>query len=250
MPSIKLDNASVRFPIYDAWNRSFKHRFVNTASFGELLSEQNKKIYVDALSEVSIEIEPGDRIAVLGGNGSGKTTLLRAIGGLVKPSGGQVEINGLAMAIMNIGYGFDPLATVYDNIVMQGILLGKSKSEIRKAAGEISDFSELSKFMLHPLRNLSPGHIFRLGTGSALFFGAEIILYDEMMETADPSFLAKTKDYIEKSLPRETIIIVVERSRAVLEGLCNKALVLEEGKIVDHDEFDSIMSRHEADYLL
>ncbi len=248
MASIKLTDASVRFPFYDAWSRSFKHRFVNVTSFGGLLAEYKRKIHVDALSGVSLNISPGDRVAVLGGNGSGKTTLLRVLGGLITPNGGQAEIRGRAAAVLDIGFGFDPDASVCDTIVMQGILAGRKGREIRRSVEDISGFCGLADVLAHPIRNLPQGDIFRLGTGIAFFLGADIILYDEVMETVDPAFLAKIKDYIGQSLAADSIVVIVERSRAVLDGLCTKALVLEGGRVVEFDTFVRIMDRYGPAY--
>jgi ABC-type polysaccharide/polyol phosphate transport system ATPase subunit len=84
----------------------------------------------------------------------------------------------------------------------------------------------------------------------AFFFGAEIILYDEVLETVGPAFVQKTKHHINHSFPGDGIIVVVERSRAILEGLCNKALVIESGRILEMDDFDAVMARHGHRYTL
>ncbi len=250
MASIKVDGASVHFPLYDAWNRSFKQRFVQVTSAGGLFAGRDRQVQIEAISDVSLEIGAGDRVAVLGSNGSGKTTLLRVLGGLLEPSRGSVEIDGEAACVLDIGFGFDPAATAYDTIVLHGLLQGRGLPEIRRRAEEMTEFCELAEVLNHPLRNLTPGHVFRLGTGLAFFFGADIVLYDEVFETVGPAFISKTKAHIDEAFAEDGILVVVERSRSILEGLCNRALVIDRGRIDDFDDFDAVMARHGAKYTL
>jgi ABC-type polysaccharide/polyol phosphate transport system ATPase subunit len=250
MSSIAAIGATVRFPLYDAWSRSFKRRFVQVSAGQGLGTTDGNKVHIPALVDVSLQIDGGDRVAVLGGNGSGKTSLLRVLGGMLTPLDGTVDVVGRPAAILDIGFGFDANASAYETIVLQGILLGRTRAAIRQAVVDVAAFGDLAGELGSPIRNLTPGHIFRLGTGMAFAFGADIILYDEVFEAASPEFVAKTKAYFDTTFPKDGIVIVVERSRAILEGMCNKALVIEAGRILEFDAFDAVMSRHGSTYTI
>jgi lipopolysaccharide transport system ATP-binding protein len=250
MASITVTDASVRFPLYDAWSRSFKRRFARATVGQGLAAADGDKVYIEALSNITLAISAGDRVAVLGGNGSGKTSLLRVLGGMLAPTSGSVNIDGRSAAILDTGFGFDPSASAYDTIVLRSILAGKSQPEIRSVIESIAAFSELNSELDSPIRNLTPGHIFRLGTGLAFFLGTDIVLYDEVFEAGSPDFVVKTKDHILSDFPDAGIVIVVERSRAILEDLCNKAIIIEKGRILDFDSFGSVMARHGPAYTI
>ncbi len=250
MTSIKLTDVSVQFPLYDAWNRSFKHRLVNTTTFGGLFAKQTEKIHIDAVSEISLEIGAGDRVALLGGNGAGKTTLLRLLSGLLHPIGGTVEIEGQAMAVLEAGFGYSPEMTAYDTVRLMGILRGKSDAEICRLKEAIAEFSTLGSPLSMPLRNLTPAQLFMLGASFAFAFDNRIILFDEAIEKVSTDFVLKVRDHINNDLPEDRIVIVAGRMRSIFDGLCNKALILEKGKVLDYGEYDEVVTRHGADYLL
>jgi len=250
MTSINLNGATVSFPFYGVWNRSFKQRFVQALTGEGLQDQQGDKQLIEAISDITMQLAPGDKLAILGDNGVGKTTLLRVMSGLLKPSSGIAHIDGTPMAILDIGFGFDPSMTLSHTITAYGLLRGKTLSETCRTENAILDYFSLSPFANRQIRILPPGCLFRLCTGLAFFYDANIILFDEVFDAAGPETLEKIKNYIAREFPADGIIAVAERSRAILTGLCNKALVLEDGRLMDIGEFDAIMAKHGDKYTL
>lgn len=244
MASILVDNMSVSFPLYDAWNRSIKQSLMPLSSAQRLFPNQDRIAQIDALSEVSLTLRPGDKLVILGENGSGKTTLLRVLGGLLKPSHGSVNIFGRPATILDLGFGFDLSASAYDTIVLYGILFGKNRGEIRDLVAETIEYSGLADVVGFPIRNLTPGQLFQFSIGIAISLRADILLLDETFDAVGPDFVAKTKASMIDAIGADGIFVIVERSRAILDGLCNMALVLKDGRIEDLGTFDEIMARY------
>lgn len=188
MASINLHNASVRFPIYDARHRSFKNRMLGNTS-SSIFNSSKDKFYIDAITNLTLELQAGDRVAVLGGNGSGKTTLLRTLAGLLVPNQGSISIKGHAMPVFNIGFGYNPDATVLDTIRLKGFLMGLSETKIGSIANQLAEFTNLGNELNQPLNVLPIGQVFRLGIAMSFFFEAEIILFDEVLETQDHEYI-------------------------------------------------------------
>ncbi len=239
MPSVDLHNVSVRFPVYFAWSRSIKN-----LPLGAGEAQSRRKLEVEALTEVSLSLAPGDRLAVLGANGSGKSTLLRVLGGILKPTQGEAEISGTALGTFNTGFGFHSRGTGYDNIVLTGQALGKSAKEIRDVAEEISRFVGSTEALDLAVDRLSPGDLFHLSSATMLFFKADIMVFDEVFEGADPDVVSRVKEHILSTRADDAVVAVVERSRSILDGFCAKALVLEKGRIADFGDYESVMERH------
>ena len=243
MALIRLQDVSVRFQLYDAFHRSFKQRIFGNTFAGEKNPEINNKIYVDALTNVDLELVPGDRVAVFGGNGSGKTTLLRVLAGMLVPNSGRADIIGNAAPVLNIGYGFGPELTVRDTICLKGILLGHDNEEIRRVISDIASFASIEDALDFPLVNLPNGLVIALAIAMSLFFEAEIIIWDDILESLDYKFYEKIKSYLNKSSSRAPIIVIADRSKSFLDGFCNKALILEKGRLVSFEDYSEISAQ-------
>jgi ABC-2 type transport system ATP-binding protein len=244
MASINLRNASVSFPFYDAQNRSLRQRFVRASTDEILFNHQDEKQFIQAVSNITLELGPGDRLAILGENGVGKTTLLRVMGGLLKPNGGTAQIDGTPMAVLDIGFGFDSSMTLSDTITAYGLLRGKTLLETYQAEESILEFFSLSAYRDRRIRNLPAGCLFRLCSGLAFFYEASIILFDEVFDGADSVALEKVREFILQEFPADGIIAIAERTRTALTGICNKALILQDGQVLNFGEYDAIISEY------
>jgi lipopolysaccharide transport system ATP-binding protein len=158
---ISLENVSVRFPIYDAKQRSFKRAVMAAATGGQFVGKSGHTV-VEALHEINLEIAEGDRVALLGGNGAGKTTLLRVLAGVYHPEEGTVQVKGRVTSLLDSMLGMDLESTGYENMYLRGLFLGLKAKQIAALSDEIAEFSELGDFLNVPVRTYSSGMTLRL----------------------------------------------------------------------------------------
>src|SRR5262245_35746309 len=147
--------------------------------------------YFWSLRDVSFEVSPGHAVGVIGPNGAGKSTLLRLIGGVGRPDHGLIQVNGRVSTLLDLGSGFHPEQTGRENVFVTGIIMGLTRSEVRRQFDSIVDFSELHEFIDYPLRTYSTGMQVRLAFAIAIHVHAEILLIDEVLSVGDMSFQRK-----------------------------------------------------------
>ena len=169
---IELKNVSVVFKRNSEKMTSLKEYFINS------LRKKIRKEQFVALENINITIEEGEVVGLLGLNGAGKSTLLKVISGIIKPTTGEVKLNGKMAPLIELGAGFDPELTGRENIFLNGSLLGFSKKELKERIGEIIEFSELNEFIDVPLKNYSSGMYARLGFSIATIYDPEILIID------------------------------------------------------------------------
>jgi lipopolysaccharide transport system ATP-binding protein len=231
MARIILRNASVEIPVYNANARSITSRILEFSTGGKLDSDPNGKALVRALQGVSIELQDGDRVGLVGHNGAGKSTLLRVLAGVFVPTGGTASIEGSVGSLIDVSLGINPEATGRENIFLRGALMGLSKGEVRKKFDEIVDFSELGGFIDLPTRTYSSGMQLRLGFAISTIVRPEILLMDEWLSVGDEGFKAKALDRLTSVIDASKILILASHSREILEQVSNKVIWLEHGEV-------------------
>ena len=234
MSYIKLEKASVDFPIYSMNGRSIKNQIINIATGGILSKDQNGIVSIKALSNLDLELHNGDRVGLLGHNGAGKSTLLRVLSGAYKPTSGEVTVNGNFASLIDISLGIDPEATGRENIYIRGMFLGLTKKEIREEIDGIISFSELGEFIEMPVRTYSTGMYLRLAFSVTTIKKANIILMDEWLSVGDEKFRNKAEIRLNSMIESADIMVIASHSTELIRNLCNRSLVLKHGKI----EFD------------
>ena len=157
MISIEFDQAAVEFPIYNADARSLKKQLISVATGGQIGANEQGKVVVRSLENLSFTLHDGDRVGLIGPNGAGKSTLLRLLSGVYEPTSGRRAVTGEIASLIDISLGIDPEATGRENIYFRGGLLGLTRTEINERVDEIIDFSELGDFIDMPLRTYSTG---------------------------------------------------------------------------------------------
>lgn len=240
-PRITLEEASVSFPIYQGGSRSLKKHLLFHGTGGQLASDAKERITVEALREVSISIEAGDRVALVGANGAGKTTLLRVMAGVYEPTRGIVTSCGRISPIFDIAVGIDGDLSGYDNIRLRGMLLGLTADEIESHIPDIAEFTELGDYLEVPVRTYSSGMMTRLTFGVATCFSPEILLMDEWIMAGDAGFLAKAQRRIESFVERANILVLASHSVDICRQWCTKAVWLERGRIRMVSEIDAVL---------
>jgi ABC-2 type transport system ATP-binding protein len=244
MASIRLDRVSVSFPIYDGRSRSIKKRVLAAAGRGRIGTGEANHLVVRALDGVSFNIEHGDRVGLIGRNGAGKTTLLRVMAGIYEPPSGTVAVEGRVAPLFDIGMGMDPESSGYENILLRGLFLGLRKAEIRAKVDEIADFTELGEFLEMPLRTYSAGMFARLAFAISTSIDPEILLLDEGIGAGDEAFLEKAKHRLDALINRARILVLASHTEELLRKLCNRAILMENGKVVATGTTDEMLERY------
>ena len=241
-PMIRLKDVSLTYTVYDVAARSLKNRIFNFSVGGEISSDNKGNTQVAALHNVSFEATEGDRIALLGLNGAGKSTLLRVISQVFTPNTGTVEVNGTVSTLFNINLGIDPYASGYDNIVLRGLLMGLSRSEIEGKADEIAEFSELGTFLHMPVRTYSAGMHLRLAFAISTSISPDILLIDEWMATGDIQFFEKANMKLHSLVEDSTVMVMATHNLDHAKELCNKALLMHYGQVLMFDDVEKIVA--------
>lgn len=185
-----------------------------------------------ALRNVSFEVERGDRLGFVGLNGAGKSTLLKLISGVMKPTNGNISVNGKISPLLELGGGFDPDYTGRENILLYGAMLGYPKKFLESKFDEIVEFSELDEFIDVPLKNYSSGMKARLGFSIATSVQPEILILDEVLSVGDVKFQEKSREKMESLMKGDITLLFVSHSVETVKKFCDKAIWLHKGQIM------------------
>jgi ABC-type polysaccharide/polyol phosphate transport system ATPase subunit len=229
---IRIDGVSRRFKVYPRQGRTLKDLVLARGAM--------KPTEVWALRDVSLAVEPGRAVGLVGRNGSGKTTLLRLLSQIIKPTSGHVAVGGRVGSLLELGAGFHPDFTGRENVFLNGSILGLRRAEIRRALDEIVAFAELERFIDLPVRTYSSGMYMRLGFAIAAHLDSDVLLLDEVFAVGDESFQRKCFGKIFEFKQRGGTIVFVSHDASSVERLCERAVLLREGRL----EFDG--STHDA----
>lgn len=229
---IKLNNVSVRFPIYDAKQRSFKQTMLNAATGGKIIQNTGKFTEIEALKNINLDIKEGDRVALIGHNGSGKTTLLRVLAGVYAPVEGSISVKGKITSLLDSMLGMDGEATGIENIKLRGLFLGLRPKQTNQLIDEIVDFSELGDFINMPVRTYSSGMVLRLAFAISTSTQPEILLMDEWMSVGDEQFRNKAEKRLEQFVDKAGILVMATHDHGLAERVCSKHIHLEHGCII------------------
>ena len=231
MPSIELNNVSLTFPVYSAGSRSLK-KVLMAATTGGRIGSESKHVVIQALDQVSLTFNQGDRVALIGHNGAGKTTLLRVLAGIYEPRVGSINVVGRVTPMFDINLGIDPESTGYENIILRGLYLGLSRAEILARRDSVAEFTELGPFLDIPVRTYSAGMQARLAFAMATCIEPEILLLDEGIGAGDASFLEKANERLDRFIEKAGILVLASHSSELVQRLCNRAVVMEHGRMV------------------
>jgi ABC-type polysaccharide/polyol phosphate transport system ATPase subunit len=243
---LSLKNVSVSFPIYQGGSRSLKKRLLYRGTGGQMASDANHRIVVEALRDVSLSLKAGDRVALIGSNGAGKTTLLRVMAGVYEPTVGDVIVHGRISPMFDISLGIDSEINGYDNIRLRGLILGLSASEIESRIPDIVEFTELGDYLDIPVRAYSSGMMTRLTFAIATCFSPEILLMDEWIMAGDAAFLAKAQRRVQTFVERANILVLASHSLEICRQWCTKAVWMERGEIKMLGDIEPVLNAYVA----
>ena len=238
--AIKVDHVSIKFNLG-------KEKVDNLKDFVIKFLKRDLKPADEfwALSDVDFTLYKGERLGVLGLNGAGKSTLLKAIAGVYKPTEGTVKRNGVIAPLLELGAGFDKEYTARENIYLYGAVLGYRKEFIEQKFDEIIEFAELQKFVDVPIKNYSSGMKSRLGFSICTAVSPDILILDEVLSVGDAKFRKKSEKRITDMFDEETTVIFVSHSLEQVRRICNKAMILDHGKMVAYGDIDEVTKQYE-----
>ena len=224
-PVIVLDNICVRYRAPEARFGTFKEYAI------QLLKRNVRFREFKALNNISLQVNEGEILGVIGRNGAGKSTLLKVVSRVLIPTEGRVRIKGTVSPLLELGAGFHPELTGLENIFLNGTLLGHTRREIESRLAEIVEFSELSTFIDSPLRTYSSGMVARLGFSVSTTWQPEILILDEILAVGDEAFRQKCTMRMEKYRDAGTTTLLVTHDSGTIESLCARAVWLDHGEI-------------------
>jgi ABC-type polysaccharide/polyol phosphate transport system ATPase subunit len=246
MARVVLENVRVDFPIYGA-QRNLRKVLFDRAT-GGLIQRQGKNqdhVVVKALAGVSMTLEDGDRIGLIGHNGSGKSTLLKVLAGIYEPIEGRLLVEGRVTPLFDMMPGLDVEDSGYENIITCGLLLGLSRDEIESKIPDVEEFSELGEYLALPVRTYSSGMTMRLGFALVTALDPGVLLMDEGIGAGDARFAERAEKRLNDFVGRSRIVVVASHAPGLIKSICNKAALLQAGRIVAMGAVDDVFEQYD-----
>jgi ABC-type polysaccharide/polyol phosphate transport system ATPase subunit len=242
--AVALRDVSKRFRLHRGRQVStvkdlFVHLFAGGHGSGLLSGEE-----LWALRDVTLDLHRGRMVGIIGSNGSGKSTLLKVLGGILKPTAGQVSVRGRVSALIELGAGFHPEFTGRENIYVNGVLLGLSRAEVRARFDEIVAFAGLEPFVDNPVKTYSSGMYMRLGFAIAVTVDPDILLIDEVLAVGDEAFQHRCVGKIQEFKARGKTIVLVSHDLSSIERLCDEAIWLDGGRLHARGETREVVGQY------
>jgi len=234
---IRLNNVSMKFNL-GIEATSIKETFISL--FDKKRRKRKDRNEFWALKNVNFEVKKGEVVGIIGSNGAGKSTTLKIVSGVMKPTEGTVEVDGVISPMIELGAGFDAELTARENIFLNGAILGYSKKFLEQKFDEIVEFSELKDFLDVPIKNFSSGMTAKLAFSIATIVNPEILIVDEILSVGDMRFQEKSKKKMMEMINGGTTVLYVSHSLQSIRDLCSKVIWLEHGQIVMAGKADKV----------
>jgi len=213
-------------------------RFFSPGQWGQ------KQGYFWALQDVSFQIHPGELIGLVGSNGSGKSTLLKLLAKVTKPTSGRAFLRGRVGSLLEVGTGFHPELTGFENVYLCGTILGMSRAEIAKNFDEIVAFSEIGPFLQIPIKRLSSGMAMRLAFSVAAHLNPDILLIDEALSVGDAAFQKKCIAKMQAFVASGATVIFVTHDIGLVNKSCRRVLLLDKGRLIEDGPAASVVPKY------
>lgn len=240
MIDLKFDSVSKRYRI----RQETAEPASGSGMLGKLRRLRKSNGEFAALTNVSFEVKRGEALGIIGHNGAGKSTILKLLSNITTPTEGEITINGRLAALLEVGSGFHPELTGRENTYLSGAILGMRRSEITEKLDSIVEFAGIRQFLDLPVKRYSSGMYVRLGFSIAAHLEPDILLLDEVLAVGDAAFQSKCKRRILELHEAGMTIIFISHDLNAVRNLCDRALLLERGKVIDNDQPDAIIRRY------
>jgi len=244
--TVILENVNAHFPIYGAQQRSLRKTIFQRATGGSIEREgkNSDRVTVKALSDISLTLRDGDRVGLVGHNGAGKSTLLKVIAGIYEPVSGIIKVEGRVTPLFDAMPGLDGEDTGYENIITSGMLIGLTRQQIEAKIPEIEEFCELGEYLALPVRTYSSGMTMRLGFALVTALDPSVLLMDEVFGTGDQRFTERAEARMKDFIGRSRIMMLASHSDRTIRQMCNKAILMEAGRIVAFGPVNDICDQY------
>lgn len=228
-----------------------KEFLLSTAGIGSIKTlllwwRKRKYHHLEVLKGISFDVERGECVAVVGRNGAGKSTLLSLLARVYKPTGGKIEIQGRVAPLLELGAGFHPDLTGYENITFNAVILGLSRKEVEARIDKIIEFSELRDHIHAPTRSYSSGMLARLGFAIAVHVDAEILIVDEVLAVGDYEFERKCYAKIDEFRAAGGTILFVSHHMDAVRRVADRCVWLHQGRIRRIGEPSAVIAEYES----
>ena len=233
--AIKVENLSMQFKVSKDKIDTLKELIIRT-----IKRNKSKSKIVTALDDISFEIPKGDRVGVIGFNAAGKSTLLKVLAKVYDATGGTIETKGKIAPLLELGAGFDSNYTGKDNIFLYGAFLGYSEDFLKEKYDEILEFSELGDAIDYHVKTYSSGMRAKLAFSIATIVEPDILILDEILSVGDIKFRKKSSDKIRSLINSGITVLLVSHSVGQIRDLCNKAIWIDEGKLIMYGEVNEV----------
>jgi lipopolysaccharide transport system ATP-binding protein len=253
-PAIRVDKLSKQYCLgHNAqWGRTFREMLVDVAKaplrrlrgFGGPRQE-----LFWALHEVSLEVQPGEVVGIIGRNGAGKSTLLKILSRITEPTSGRAELGGRVASLLEVGTGFHPELTGRENIFLNGALLGMKRVEVKRKFDAIVEFAEVEKFLDTAVKHYSSGMYVRLAFAVAAHLQQEILLVDEVLAVGDTSFQKKCLGKMESVANEGRTVLFVSHHMPTVTRVCPRTILLDRGGLAFDGESHEAVSVYLASGL-
>ena len=197
-----------------------------------------------ALKDISFSINAGERVGIIGRNGAGKTTLLRLLSGIMRPTTGQIAVQGQYVSLISLGAGFIPTLSGYDNIYLNAAFYGMKRKDIDHIVDDVIEFADIGEFIFSPLKDYSSGMKSRLGFSIAIHVLPDIIMLDEVFAVGDLGFKEKCEERILQLNTEGKTLVLVSHNLASIRDMCDRAIWLHKGEIVMDTRAEVVISEY------
>ncbi|WP_024553488.1 ABC transporter ATP-binding protein [Franconibacter helveticus 513] len=238
---ITLNNVSLVFDLHKNKQSSLKEMFAN--AFKDKYHGSTTENFT-AINNISLEINHGDRIGIVGHNGAGKSSLLKLLCKIYEPTKGSVSIKGNVAPLLEIGAGFNPELSGRENIYLNGAILGYNKKYLKSIEEEIITFSELAEFIDTPVKYYSTGMYLKLAFAISTAVQPDILILDELFAGGDAEFVSKAQARMKSMIEDSNIMVFVSHQTDLLLELCNRVIWLDHGNLIADGEPQIIITRY------
>jgi lipopolysaccharide transport system ATP-binding protein len=240
--TVKLSNVNLHYSSLAYRETSLKAQIFKLAG----LKKKGSLPSVHALKDINLEINAGERVALIGHNGAGKSTLLKTIAGLYPISSGHREVRGKIRSLFELSLGFESEATGRENILYRGLLLGQTPKQMRAMADEIVEFAGIGQFIDFPIKTYSAGMLVRLAFAISTAVPGDLLLLDEVVGAGDADFMAKSQKRIKQLINNAEMMILASHDFLSIKALCNRAIVMHKGSMAFDGNVEQAIEHYQA----